>query len=239
MLDYLIQLDTTIFLFFNGLHTEPLDTFMYLFSGKWIWLPMYAALLAMIARTFTLRQTIVIVLGITAVIALADQTCATLIRPFVQRLRPSNPDNAISALVHIVNGHRGGSYGFPSCHAANTFALATFMSLLVRSPRFTKAMVGWALLTCYSRIYLGVHFTGDLLVGGMIGSLIGYGVYAAVRALVLDKDEEPRRPAVVFAYPAGLLGPWMSLKVINFRYSDIAISVGALTVAYIILRSLL
>ncbi|MCQ4908360.1 phosphatase PAP2 family protein, partial [Phascolarctobacterium faecium] len=80
-----------------------------------------------------------------------DQTGATLIRPYVERLRPSNLENPISDMVHIVNGRRGGRYGIPSCHAANTFGLAFFVWFLFRKRWLTVFMMGWALLTCYSR----------------------------------------------------------------------------------------
>ena len=105
------------------------------------------------------------------------QTGATLIRPYVERLRPSNLENPISDMVHIVNGRRGGRYGFPSCHAANTFGLAFFIWFLFRKRWLTVFMMGWALLTCYSRIYLGVHYPGDLIVGTLIGLFAAYIVY--------------------------------------------------------------
>ena len=80
-------------------------------------------------------------------------------------------------MVHIVNGHRGGRYGFPSCHAANTFGLAFFVWFLFRKRWLTVFMMGWALLTCYSRVYLGVHYPGDLIAGTLVGLIAAYIVY--------------------------------------------------------------
>ena len=85
--------------------------------------------------------------------------------------------NPISDMVHIVNGHRGGRYGFPSCHAANTFGLAFFVWFLFRKRWLTVFMMGWALLTCYSRVYLGVHYPGDLIAGTLVGLIAAYIVY--------------------------------------------------------------
>ncbi len=238
MIDFILDIDQNIFLFLNGHHTPFLDSFMYMFSGKWIWAPFYAALLTMIWKSYGTARTAAIVAGVVALIFLADQTCATLIRPVVQRLRPSNPDNAISSLVHIVNGHRGGAYGFPSCHAANTFALATFMSLLGRTPRLSRMLFAWAIVTCYSRIYLGVHFTGDLVAGGVIGSAFAFAVYSVVKYTVLREGYRDTRPSIIFAYSPDSLSPILSVKTINFRYSDAVSAVGLATVIYIVIASL-
>lgn len=125
-------------------------------------------------RCFTsLYATCAVALGCAVAIAftivLADQTGASLIRPIAERLRPSNLDNPISEMVHIVNGYRSGRYGFPSCHAANTFGLAFFVFYLFRNRLLSTFIFGWAVVTCYSRAYLGVHYPGDLLTGALLG----------------------------------------------------------------------
>ena len=130
MLEFLNQIDTSVFLFFNGMHTPFLDRFMMLFTGRFIWIPMYAAILIVLLRTHGVKSAGIYVLAIALAITLTDQTCATFIRPMVERLRPSNLENPLSALTIVVDDYRGGSYGFPSCHSANSFALATFMAFL-------------------------------------------------------------------------------------------------------------
>lgn len=193
-MDFLINLDTDIFLFLNRMHSAFADSVMKLSSDRFVWVPLYAALLVALVRSFGWRKALIISVTAAAAVAAADQLCATIIRPEVQRLRPANLANPLSALVHVVDGYRGGSYGFPSCHAANTFALVGLMLPLVRNLRFGIVMVSWALLNCYSRIHLGVHYPGDLLVGGIIGGSIGTVCYYIDRLLAFGgKVPDPKR----------------------------------------------
>ena len=177
MIDWLNTIDTQVFLALNGLHAPYFDVFMKLFTGKWIWVPMYAAVLFAVVRNYRWRQTLAVLVCVALAITIADQVCATLIRPEVCRLRPSNPANPLSEMVHIVGGYRGGSYGFPSCHAANSFALASFLILLFANRKLSLFIFAWAVLNSYSRVYLGVHYIGDLLVGAIIGALIALVIY--------------------------------------------------------------
>lgn len=178
MLQYLSELDTQIFLAINGFHFPAIDQFMKLISSRLIWVPLYAAILVLLFHRYGWKAALIVTAGAIVAVTLADQTCATLIRPMVERLRPSHPDNTLPGIVHLVDGYRGGRYGFPSCHAANTFALATFLSLMFRQRRLMIiTLFVWALLNCWSRMYLGVHYPGDLLTGAVIGSVAGYISY--------------------------------------------------------------
>lgn len=190
-LQLLNQWDTDLLLAINGWHNGYWDTFMYAFSGKWVWVPMYAALVYLLARNLPWRTTLWCLVGVALCITFADQVGASLIRPWAERLRPANPENPISDLVHIVNGYRGGRYGFPSCHAANTFGLAFYLMLVVRRKALTGLLVAWALVTCYSRAYLGVHYPGDLLAGALLG-LVGAALCYTLFRLVA-RYERPRR----------------------------------------------
>lgn len=174
MTEAIQNIDTSVFLFFNSFHSGFFDNFMSLYSGRFIWIPTYAALLIVMLRRYSWPKVICLLVGIALSITLADQICATLIRPIFERLRPSNPDNPLSTLTHIVNGYRGGAYGFPSCHAANSFALAVFAATMLRQRSFTIFVITWAVINCYSRVYLGVHYPGDLIVGALIGSIVGF-----------------------------------------------------------------
>ena len=183
-LQWLIKIDEQLLLAINGCHNEYFDHFMYLFSDRWIWVPMYVSILYVMIRNFSFRETIVCLIAIALTITIADQVGASLIRPIVERLRPSNPDNPISDAVHIVNNYRSGKYGFPSCHAANTFGLAFFVCFLFRRRWLTAFLMFWAVVTCYSRVYLGLHYPGDLFFGMILGLLSATMVYLIMRKLI-------------------------------------------------------
>jgi undecaprenyl-diphosphatase len=109
-------------------------------------------------------------LGIALVILLSDQVASGLIKPLAERLRPSH-EPTLSGMVHIVNDYTGGKYGFVSSHASNMFGLAFFMLFLVRRKWFSITIIIWASLISYSRIYLGVHYPGDVIGGAIVGSM--------------------------------------------------------------------
>lgn len=174
---WLSDIDARLLLIVNGAHSPFFDSVMWCISGRWIWVPFYAVLAYLLFRRMSWKRASICLVTIGLIILAADQTCATLIRPEIGRLRPANLNNPLSSLVHVVNGYRGGRYGFPSCHAANTFALAVFMSLVIRHKWFTVMMFSWAFVVSYSRMYLGVHYFGDLFCGATIGSLFAVLFY--------------------------------------------------------------
>lgn len=174
---WLSDIDARLLLIVNGAHSPFFDSVMWCISGRWIWVPFYAVLAYLLFRRMSWKRASICLVTIGLIILAADQTCATLIRPEIDRLRPANLNNPLSSFVHVVNGYRGGRYGFPSCHAANTFALAVFMSLVIRHKWFTVMMFSWAFVVSYSRMYLGVHYFGDLFCGATIGSLFAVLFY--------------------------------------------------------------
>lgn len=181
-------MDEKLLLLLNRWHTPFFDQLMWMVSDKWVWVPLYVLLAGLIVRRYSWKGGLLCLLMIALAVAATDQTCASLLRPLVGRLRPSNPDNPISTAIHLVNGYRGGRFGFPSCHAANSFTLAVFVSCCFRRRRVTLSMLAWAMVVAYSRIYLGVHYPGDVATGMVVGCLYGavfYGIYR--KTLVFQK----------------------------------------------------
>ncbi len=175
-------MDTALTLFFNGSQSLYLDGIAWTATQTSTWLPLALVLLYVVIRTNDLRGILYFVLGVALSILLADQVASSVFKPLVARWRPShNPE--IMYLVDVVRGYRGGSYGFFSSHAANTMAVATFVSLTMRSKRLAYWLGSWVLLNCWSRVYLGVHYVGDLLTGLLWGALVGYGIYRLHRYL--------------------------------------------------------
>lgn len=176
MLEQILSFERDAFLLLNGNHTPYLDRFMWLYSGKAVWLPLAFFILWVLIYKKNWREWLLILLSITLVITLCDQFASHLCKPLFTRFRPTHHPDFMNQ-VQTVFGYRGGLYGFMSSHAANAFGFATFMSLLFRDRLFTGTIFLWAALTSYSRIYLGVHFLSDIIPGASAGLLFGYWVY--------------------------------------------------------------
>ncbi len=183
MLEQLIEWDKELLVFLNSFHTPWLDPVMLLITKTAFWIPLYAFLIYLMFRNFK-KETWFILIGATVIIILCDQITSTFMKPYFARLRPSQ-DPTMAGLLHHVNGYKGGLYGFSSGHAANTIGVALFVWLTLRPVyKWIGWIFLWAALMTYTRIYLGVHFPGDIIVGATIGlgcGLLGYKLSSYLR----------------------------------------------------------
>lgn len=175
MLETLNNWDTQLFLFLNGMHSPFWDGIMAWVSAKMNWIPLYVLITAYLVYKYRWKS-LWIILGAAILITMSDQASVKLFKEQFERLRPCKQEH-LAQLVHLVNGRCGGMYGFVSSHAANHFAVALYTALWVRNRWYWIAIMLWAAVISYSRIYLGVHFPGDIIGGTALGLLLAWGVY--------------------------------------------------------------
>ena len=158
---------------------------MWYVSRSSTWIPLYVLLVGLIVLKYRSWKTVLLILlGFGVAVGLADFTTSGIIKPLVCRLRPTH-EPALEGMVHLVNGYTGGLYGFCSSHAANTMACGLLFSLLYKNKYATTGLMIWVALNCYSRMYLCVHYPGDILCGLLIGALLAALVYAVLARWVL------------------------------------------------------
>lgn len=176
----ILTLDEQLFILLNSLHTAWLDPIMFIITKTLVWIPLYAISIYFLIKRYK-KQSWLLLLGLVITIVATDQITSSLIKPFFARLRPSH-EPSLAATIHLVNYEHGGLYGFASSHAANTFGLAMFvwLSLRQRYP-WSWLLFVWAALMSYSRIYLGLHYPGDILAGAVVGLCCAWVSYSLLK----------------------------------------------------------
>ena len=184
-----MQLDEDLFIYLNSLHTSWMDPVMFYMSKTYFWLPVHILMFILIVKNYG-KGSWIIIACVALSIAFANTLTSEIMKPIFLRLRPSHEIH-LQQLIHSVNGYKGGKYGFASSHAANTFALASFLWLLFRTQyKHTGWLFLWAVVVTYTRIYLGVHYPGDVVVGGLIGLLSGWLGFILVQWILRKRAEK-------------------------------------------------
>ena len=170
------EFDQTITLLLNGSQSLYADKIAWTATQTITWVPLALLLIYILLRHNSLWSLCLTIFAIALCIFCADQLSSSVTKPLVARFRPAR-DPMLMYMVDVVNGYRGGKYGFFSSHAANTMAVATFVALMIRHRGLTAWLYSWAVLNCWTRVYLGVHYIGDLLVGICWGLFVGFVIY--------------------------------------------------------------
>lgn len=173
----IIHLDKELLLAVNGSCSLFVDGLAMALTKASTWIPLYISLFYLVLKNNeSMKRILVIIACAAACVVLAGTVDDTIVKPMVARWRPTH-DFEIGTMVDVVDGYRGGRFGFFSAHAANTFSIAVFFSLLVRNTTMTVMMVCWSLANCWTRMYLGVHFPLDIVCGLLWGGTVGCFVY--------------------------------------------------------------
>jgi len=220
-------LDRQLLEFFNGSNSVFLDSVALTFTSGLTWIPLYVALLYLVIKNSeNMAQFGLIVASVLLCMLLSDGVAEYLVKPYVGRLRPS-ADPAVKYLIDVVGNYRESTtFSFPSAHAANTAAVAVFFSLLVRNKSLSVMLLLWSVLNCWTRLYLGVHYPGDILVGflwGIISAVVSYSVYRAIYFRL-----RPRLNYISSQYTS---------TGYNHEDIDIVLLTGVLLCLYVVLRA--
>lgn len=180
-IEKLNELDHQLTLAINGSDSLFWDNVMYTVTNTFSWSLVILTLLVIVFKNKTWREALLVFAIMGLLIFVADRLCSGLVKPTVARWRPTQ-DPQLMYYLDVVRGYRGGRFGFFSGHACNTFCMAMFLSLLFRYWKVTPVLFFWAASTTFTRLYLGVHYLGDIVVGMLVGCTLGALFYMLLNA---------------------------------------------------------
>jgi len=190
MLEKLQQLDRQVFIYLNGLGSETFDPMWEIITKQTSWIPIFAIILYLTFKRLGAKHAFLIIGMITVLLLITDQT-TNLIKFTVQRLRPGN-NPELAGLIRSVQNRK--SFSFISGHASNSMAVAFFLyKVLHPYIKYMGFFFIWPLIFAYSRIYLGLHYPGDILMGYAFGLFTGWLVlklYIYLRDRYFPKQQE-------------------------------------------------
>lgn len=173
-LERIIQYDKDLFVYLNGLGSQPWDGFWMAVTNQLSWIPLYLLFLYLIFKYLGWRNGVAFLLLAAILVTFSDQF-TVWIKDYFGRLRP-NRDPTINEGIRILKNNK--SYSFVSGHATTSMAVSLLVFLSVKKYiRYGILFFIWPILFAYSRIYIGVHFPLDVICGALLGILIGYLFY--------------------------------------------------------------
>ena len=182
-IEWIEALDIQLLLLINGLSSPFLDNLMWTFSSKLFGVPFYLIFIYILFKNKPFRSAITCTFLLVLVVVLSDLTAKYCFKEVFQRFRPSHNLILKDQLTFLNKPdgtfYIGGLYGFISSHACNMFALSFLFYKYIKNifPKSIWLLLFWASLISFSRIYLGVHFPSDVIVGGIVGIVIAQFLY--------------------------------------------------------------
>mgnify|MGYP006336349809 FL=1 len=185
-MEEIILEDKQAMIFLNNLGSSTFDPFWILVSEKWFWIPLYIIFLYFLYKNFNKKSLFYILLFVALGITASDQI-ANIFKFGFERLRPCH-DPSLEGLLREVKC--GGKFGFYSAHSSNSFFVATYLTILLgkKIKQLPYFLFIWAAIVAYSRVYLGMHFPGDIIVGAIMGILLAL-FFGTLARKVIKKSE--------------------------------------------------
>jgi len=178
-MESLLQLDKDLLIWFNSSHTQFWDTMMMFFTRIEFWIPFFILVAYQIFKNKS-REALWWLIGLFVLVLIGDLISTHLFKNILQRFRPSH-EPSLYGIVQLVKGYAGDKFGFVSSHSTAVFAFAIYTSKLFKNSIYTVFIILWSLMIVYTRLYLGLHYPGDIIGGILLGLVLGYFMFRISR----------------------------------------------------------